>query len=166
MTFSNDPQGELQSILPDLENRWHIGLDELSENTRAFLRFSQRHALDKVRHRLESNPLMCELLLASSIYWLVQNYFLIHQMTFPGERAALVWFQENDPEVYQLLGQFFALSSLEQKLETIETLSETILAPIGGLWQTDEILALGINDNVQNLQKQGLEIFKSLLNIS
>jgi hypothetical protein len=158
-----DPHGELQPLLTDVKNRWHTQTENLDEHTLAFMRFAHRHTLDKVRHRLETEPLLSELLLSSNVYWLMQNYFRVRGMPFPGEKDTLIWLKVHDTKVYQLINQFFITNNLGQKMEISEALSEIVLRPIGGLWHKSEILALGLDENVENLQEQGREAFQKLL---
>ncbi|MCB9458319.1 MAG: hypothetical protein H6670_01625 [Anaerolineaceae bacterium] len=160
-----DPQGELAALIEQCKQNWQPDTSALGEHSRAFLCFSHRHALDKVRHRLTSDPIFSQLLLSSNVYWLLQNYFLIRQMAFPGERAALNWLKSNDTEVHQGITKFFTTNDLAQKLTISESLSERVFAPIDGLWREGKVLAFGFDDSVEDLQAKGQAVFDQLLNV-
>jgi len=159
-----DPQNRLDALIERCKSRWQPQAQELKEHSTAFLRFSHRHPLDKVRHRLTSDPVFCQLLLASNVYWLLQNYFLIRQMPFNGERAALNWLKSSNAQVYNLIADFYGADDLHHQLAISETLSDLVFAPIGGLWREGEILALGLDDTIGDLQVKGKETFTLLFN--
>ncbi|NOK62038.1 MAG: hypothetical protein GFH27_549321n25 [Chloroflexi bacterium AL-W] len=74
-----------------------------SEHDVAFMRHGHRHVLDKIRGRLESEPLLCQLLLNTNVYWLLQSYFGIRQMCYQGEKYVLEYLVEYEPELQALV---------------------------------------------------------------
>ena len=161
-----DPTGRLAELHKDIQHKWQPDTTTISDHSRAFTRFSHRHALDKVRHRLDTHPLFCEVLLSSNVYWLLQAYFRLRQLPFKGERDAIAWLQTHDEKVHSLLDRFFASHDLAAKLTISEELSAIVLDPIGGLWQDGEILAFGHNDDVTGLQAAGKALYQSLLDLT
>ena len=107
----------------------------------AGMRHGHRHALDKVRRRLHSAPVLADFLLHANILWLVQSYFAARGIAYPGEKAALGHLQSADPEIYHLIENFYAAEAREEKLRLSEALTSLVLAPVGGAWRTDEVLA-------------------------
>jgi hypothetical protein len=133
----------------------------LSQHELAFIRHGHRHVFDKLRNRLESMPLTSRLLLHSNIYWLVVNYFQVRGLPYRGEKKALEYLKEFDPQVYAGLQDFYAAENLERQVEISRELSQRVLTPIGGLWRKDEVLAFGNPDN-DNLQRHGKVLFRQL----
>lgn len=160
-----DVTGELAKLIKAAGQRWRSVADVsgLTTHEANFLRFSHQHALDKIRHRLQSNPLMSEFLLASNVYWLVLNYFRLRLMPFPGERRALEWLAEYDAEFHHDLTRFYESRRLEDKFQLSESLSERALEPVGGLWKKHELIAFALPgcENT-DLQKHGIALMKKL----
>jgi hypothetical protein len=134
---------------------------ELSQHEVAFIRHGHRHVFDKLRNRLESMPLTSRFLLHSNLYWLVVNYFQIRGLPFRGEKHALEYLRQFDPEIYKGLEEFYGAQSLEQQVEISRRLSRRVLRPIGGLWREDEVLAFG-DSNQDDLQRRGMALFHHL----
>jgi hypothetical protein len=82
-------------------------------------------------------------------------------MVFPGEKRAIEYLQSREPEIYTAMAQFYATSDLEEQIEIQRALSQQILAPIGGPWRGDELLAFG-DEDVSDLQERGRRVFHSL----
>ncbi len=157
-----DPSGQLDRELDAARRRWGRAPGSLSENGIAFQRFSQQHLLDKVRHRTESDPLLCELLMGTNVYWLLQNYFHVRGLPYPGEKGALAWVGEKEPRMHDAIRRFYACRDLGGKLAISERLTELVLDPIGGAWRKGEVLALGADDGVDGLQVRGQRVFSAL----
>jgi len=157
-----DETGALQKELPALEKRWGQGPAELTDHDAQFNRFCQRHVLDKVRGRIEKEPLLCHFLLATNIYWLVQTYFRIRSLPFRGETDALKWLEANEPEIFRGIEQFYAAGALEEKLEITERLIELVLAPVGGSWGRGELVVLGTHSRAEGLDKKGRKLWQEL----
>ena len=161
-----DKTGALGQELASLSERWKQALSELTEHEISWHRFCQQHVLDKVKGRIADDPLLCEFLLATNIYWLVQTYFRIRCMLYPGEKDALEWLELNAPEVHDNIRRFYASHDLTEKLGISERLTELILAPIGGPWRRGELIVFGTNTNVKQLQSKGRKVFSELFGIT
>ncbi len=142
-----DKTGTLSQGLASLSERWKQAPSNLTEHEISWNRFCQQHVLDKVKGRFTDDPLLCEFLLATNIYWLVQTYFRVRCMLYLGEKDALEWLKLNDPEVHDGIRRFYASSNLTEKLEISERLTELVLAPIGGSWRRGELITFGTNTN-------------------
>lgn len=135
----------------------------------AFVRFSHRHALDKLRGRLEDNPVLCRLLLESNLYWLLENYFRVRRLPFPGEKAGLRHLERHEPEIWRDVLRFYAEDDLARRARIAEVLGERVLAPVGGLWREDEILTFGTGDSTgapvpdADVQETGRRFLRALL---
>ncbi len=135
----------------------------LGEQTAAFLRFGERHALDKLRGRLDREPVLCRLLLESTLYWQVQHYFLVRGLDYPGEKAALRHLREHEPELWRGIERFYAAADLRERAAIAEEVRERVLAPVGGLWRRGEVLALGADPSVRGLQKTGQRFLDAIM---
>jgi len=157
-----DKNGRLAQELSALDARWTPEPMPLAEHDSAMNRFCQRHVLDKVRRRIATDPLLCEFLLATNVYWIVQTYFRVRGMPFRGEKEALAWLESNDQAFCEAMKRFYAAEDLSEKLTISDSLTEQALAPIGGPWRDDELLALGRHPQVENLQAKGQALFATL----
>jgi hypothetical protein len=90
-----------------------------------------------------TQPLLAQLLLNTAPYWLMENYFRVRQLPFRGERWALTYWREHEPDLILTLDALYRADDLEVKFGLVETLTELVLAPVGGAWQSGEILAFG-----------------------
>jgi len=134
----------------------------LTEAEVARRRFGHRHALDKVRHRLAAEPLLCHVLLSTNIYWLLQTYLAARGLPYEGEKAVLTWLESHAPRVYEAIERFFATQDIAEKLSVSEWLAERALAPIGGPWRRGEVLVVAAHEAASHLQAQGPPLFAEL----
>ena len=159
----SDKTGILEKKISSLKKKWKIQSNELTENEKSWERFSQKHALDKVEGRLNEEPLFCEFLLNTNIYWLIQNYFRVRSIPYPGEKDALEWINTKDTKIHNRLEDFYRTKDLKKKLEISEELTELVLAPIGGPWRKGEVLTLGRNKQGSDIQLKGKKLFAEIL---
>lgn len=154
-----DKTGILEKKISSLKQRWKIQSSELTENEKSWERFSQKHTLDKAKGRLNDKPLFCEILLNTNIYWLIQNYFRVRRIPYPGEKDALEWINTKDTKIHNKIEDFYKTKDLKKKLEISEELTELVLAPIGGPWRKGELLALSRNKQGSDIQLKGKKLF-------
>jgi hypothetical protein len=100
-------------------------------------------------------------LLSTNIYWLIETYFRVRNIVYKGEKNAIEYLKENEPEIVEMLDQFYLTHDLERQIEIAQAISERMLAPVGGMWRDDEVLTFGDEDS-RNLQERGYEIFHKL----
>lgn len=157
-----DPTGELRKQQERLQQALVARpIRPWSEHTIAFIRHGHRHLLDKVQDRLHSMPTLCQLLLHTNIYWLLENYFRLRYLPFRGAKQALSYLQAHDEELYNLIETFYATTSLKEKAALSHQMSEIVLEPVGGMWRKGEILAFGREES-QELQQQGQAAYAEL----
>ncbi len=132
-----------------------------SEQTIAFIRHGHRHLLDKVQDRLHSMPTLCQLLLHTNIYWLLENYFRLRHVPFLGAKHALSYLQEHEEELYNLIERFYATPELGEKVTLSHQMTNIVLKPVGGMWCRGEVLAFG-GEEERNLQQQGQMVYAEL----
>jgi len=157
-----DKIGILEKKISSLKQRWKIQSNELTENEKSWERFSQRHVLDKVKDRLNEEPLFCEFLLNTNMYWLIQNYFRLRRIPYPGEKDALEWINTKDTKIHNKIEDFYRIKDLKKKLEISEELTELVLAPIGGPWRKGELLTLSRNKKGSDIQLKGKKLFNEI----
>jgi len=155
----------LKDLLPKLSHRWKAEASFHGANYYAAERFFQTHALYKVRGRLRSEPLFCNFILSTDIFWLVETFFRVRQLTFPGEKSALEAIRKHEPEIFCLIEEFYATNDVSEKYQIVEKLTDLVLEPIGGAWEKGEFLSLATSDKSENIQIQGRIFLKDLLDI-
>jgi len=159
-----DKNNTVNKLLKENKGKWfQKKTDYISEHDIEFERFSKKHVLDKVKGRLKTNPVMCQLLLNTNVYWLLQSYFKFNNMNYPGEKGAINFIKKNEPDIYKKIKDFYHTDNLEEKVVLTKKLSNQILKNLGGLWQKDEIIAFGINNNIENLKKKGKKVYNELI---
>jgi hypothetical protein len=158
----HDPTSKVTSALEELRRRQKQSpLKELSEHAIAFTRHGHRHVFSKIKGRLNTMPVFCRFLLSTNIYWLIKTYFSVRGLVFKGEKYAIEYLQHHEPEIFEAMTEFYATHDLERQAKIAKTISERILAPVGGMWRNDEILAFG-DKNSQDLEERGYKVFRSL----
>lgn len=161
-----DRTGEVSQALSRLQAGFSSLLPEvLSEHEVAFVRHGHRHGLDKLRGRLDDEPLLANLLLGANVHWLIQTYLRVRQLPFRGERHALNYIREHDAHMYGLLEAFYAADGLEVKVGLSETLTAHVLGPVGGAWQRGEVLAFSRSEDktgAEPLASRGLSVYREL----
>ena len=158
-----DRIGTLPQELAALDERWQREPGQLTEHGVNMRRFCQQHVLDKARGRTATDRLLCQFLLATNIYWLVEAYFAVRCLHFPGEKHALKWLSAKEPQIHAEISRFYESDDLDEKLEMNERLTELVLAPVGGPWRRDELMVLATGPDAVHLLSQGETIFRSLL---
>ena len=129
----------------------------------AFIRHGHRHLLEKVRGRLESEPLLANFLLGVNPYWLMESYFRVRQLPFRGEKHALEYWRQHELDIYGTLEAFYQTADLKERFGLTERLTELVLAPVGGAWRPAEVLAFGHGQSENDkLAEKGVEVYRKL----
>lgn len=147
---------ELQKLIQRHKKHKHTGT---TEHAIAFTRHGHKHIFDKIRGRVEEMPLLCRLLLNTNIYWLIETYFNVRNLQFKGEKHAIAFLEKNEPRIFRLIKDFYSAERPTEQVEISKRLTELILAPVGGAWKNDEVLAFG---DEKKLQQKGKELFQKL----
>ncbi|MDQ2806176.1 MAG: hypothetical protein M3Z04_04540 [Chloroflexota bacterium] len=157
-----DPTGEVGGIIQRLAASLSPPHpDPLTEHEIARIRHWHRHILDKIGSRVSTQPTLCDFILYTNIFWLVENYFRIHRREYEGPTKALDYLESHEPAICAALQDFYAALDIQQRIQITQGLTERILQPIGGMWKKDEILAFGEKAG-PGLQRQGQDVFNSL----
>jgi len=134
----HDRDGDLSAVQNQLRQRWKVN-SEISPGEIHFNRFAYRHVLDKVKHRIVTDPEYASFMLHSNMLWLVETYMSHHGLSTGDYKTAWGHFRLNYPDWYALLVEFHSECGLKRKYEITETLSENVMQPYGGLWEKDEV---------------------------
>jgi hypothetical protein len=155
----HDPTGEIATIFQRLDSQ---PAQPLPADTIARLRHWHRHILDKVEGRLESEPAFCHLLLDTNIFWLIENYFRTRQLDYRGPKQAWEYLRQEASVVYDLISRFYGTTELHERHQLSERLTALVLEPVGGAWQSEEILAFG---PASELQQAGQSLFEQIFGL-
>lgn len=139
----HDPTGRLAREIDELRKRDAAALRCGTNPDIAVMRHGHRHILDKVRSRRESMPTLSSYLLHQGVYWLVRQYFEVRDLPFKGDNHALGFLREHEPKVFLSLERFYRIADCAEQTELFRSMAEAILAPVGGLWQDEEVLTFG-----------------------
>ena len=151
-----DPSGRVQSELEALRSRQKaLPPSSLAPSKVGGLRHGARHTFDKIRTRGGSDATLTRYLLHQCVYWAVKQYFEIRGLAYQGEKHALAHLQSHEPDLYEAIEAFYATTDRDMQTTLARSIEETVLAPIGGLWQEDEVLTFGD-------PSKGEEIFERL----
>lgn len=154
-----DPTGkvkqELQKLIQRQTKHKPTGM---TEHAIAFTRHGHKHIFDKIKGRIAEMPLLCKLLLNTNIYWLIETYFNVRNLQFKGEKYAIAFLEKNEPKIFRLIKDFYSAERPTEHVEISKRLTELILAPVGGVWKNDEVLAFG---DEKKLQQKGKELFQN-----
>lgn len=158
-----DPTGEIYALIEQSKSRWAKPDDPLPEAEIALCRFFQQHVLDKVDGRLKEDATFAEMLLSINICWLMHIYYKVRGMSFPGERGALNWLREHEPEIASRIDAFFATADIETKFQLSVQLTDLVLEPVGGPWRRGEVLGIGVDLDSENLHAKAEDAYSRLL---
>lgn len=104
-------------------------------------RYAHRHRLQKLHRWIREDSDVADLLAAGATHWIAVSYFHARNMRFPGIDKAVPYWRNHDPKIIDLL--VGAAKEQQNRLERIELASEIALAPVGGLWNTDDVYMTG-----------------------
>lgn len=76
-----------------------------------------------------------DLRLLYSLFEVVLHYFPLRHLPWHGEKAAVRYWQEHDPDYLALLQHYLAEGDRPRKAKLYEELAQWTLAPVGGLWE-------------------------------
>ncbi len=161
-----DRTGTLQELVGAAADRWTEPINPLPESEVVLTRFYQQHVLEKVKGRIEADPVFCNMLLSINITWLLHIYYKVRYKKFPGEKVALDWIRRKEPDIAAKIEAFFETTSLKLKLSLSEKLTDLVLEPIGGPWERAEVLGFGVDSKGTNLKTKAEEAFSRLLGMS
>jgi hypothetical protein len=111
--------------------------------------FSQNFGLAHMRRMIQSTDptylTAVDLMIVSYLGATCRAYFDFRQLPWEGEKAAIRYLRQHDPDYLQLLGDCLSAANREQKLALYGKLVTRALEPFGEIWKDDVTAAcLGI----------------------
>lgn len=152
----HDKHGLLEPLLKDQWQRCNFARPAMMPGEIAWERFTLQHVIDKVQHRLESNPLFAHFLLNANMLWLLCTYIRLNQLPIGNYMAALEYMEENDQDLYICFSDFHYTLDLSRKLAVAKMLVNRILESLNGGWGHDEVI-LHYKDFSKVLSNQEME---------
>lgn len=80
-----------------------------------------------------------EIRLLYSLMEVISGYFMVRRIPWQGEKKAIGYWQEHDPEYLSLFEAYQQARDLEGKFEIYAQLADRSLQPIGGLWPRNAV---------------------------
>lgn len=135
-----DRTGDVADALEHIRGTWRMHIPPITEARTAFERFVTQHVIDKLEHRLYDDEVYSRVLLSGNIFWLLENYIMLHRLNPYGFREALAHMRDTHPQTYALFRSCVDTHDLAEQLVATKKLSEAVLRPVGGRWKEDELL--------------------------
>lgn len=152
----HDPSGGVSREIRALRERHQKSSSPtLSPRKVGGLRHGARHTFDKLRDGRHGSTTLGRYMLHQCVYWALPQYFEVRGLQYRGEKHALAYLRQNEPDLYDAFKRFYASADFDRQARLAKTIEEEVLAPIGGLWKRGEILAFGD-------QAKGREVFQKL----
>jgi hypothetical protein len=114
--------------------------ENLFDGEKSLYRFTFKHCIDKLEHRLHENELYSKYFIYSSFDWFLQCYARMKSLETGKPKAHLNYIKANDSELFSIINQIYNTNDLDVQFEMLKKCAHHILQPIGGLWENDEAL--------------------------
>lgn len=157
-----DKENITKELLNRIKNTWSVST-ELSDFEVALFRFTFRHVLDKLKHRLYDNELYSRYFIYSSMDWFLSCYARIKCWEIGKPKMHLELIQNQEPVLYAIINNLYSENSLEVQFELLNQCANYMLEPIGGLWKENEVLFHLLPDGINDEDEQN-KLLKILIN--
>lgn len=158
-----DPKGIVGPRLAKL--RQQLAQSEVSERTVLRLRQSHRSYFEKIRVRESTDSTYCRILLSYNLSELLKAYHLIYpisgKVSPPGITGVIAQIKSDSPILYEKIQAYFSSTNLHDQIMISKEITEEILRPLGGLWQKNELIALG-NTATTDATPKGHKLYRLL----
>jgi len=146
-------------LLKRIQITWSIP-KELSEFERILFRFTFKHILDKLKHRLHDNELYTKYFIYSQFDWFLSCYARIKGWEAGKPKLHLSLIKNQEPSLFNIVSSLYSENCLEVQFELLKQCATYMLDSIGGLWNENEILFHLLPDgkNDEDEQNEILEI--------
>jgi predicted nucleotidyltransferase len=95
---------------------------------------------------------------------LLFNYFTIRKVHWRGEKEAIRYLNEHDPEYLSLFNQFLIETERHAKFTLYEQLAERTIAPVGKLWRDgDTVMMIDTHEVTPAMERHALDFWEGLL---
>ncbi|MCL2197533.1 MAG: hypothetical protein FWB80_01285 [Defluviitaleaceae bacterium] len=126
---------------------------ELTERDICWFRFTYKHVIDKLEHRLHDDILYSNYFMSASLDWFLACYAKIKKLEIGKPKTYLNYMKDNESELYAYFVDFFNTVDVDERFRLIKLCAEYMTRDIGGLWKEDEILLHLIKDSVSAYEK-------------
>lgn len=134
-----DRDGRILQLLCDIQDAWGRFVPA-TDSEITLLRFTFRHILDKLEHRLHEDPLYSRYFTFSSLDYIIECYARLHCLSIGKARQHLSYMAQQDQELYGYFNEIYTEASLDEQYRLLKRICERVLIDIGGLWQPGEVL--------------------------
>ncbi len=92
------------------------------------------------------------------------NYFEARRLRWDGEKAALQYLQQHDPEYLSLFTQFLTEPERQAKFKLYEMLAALTIAPVGELWREDDtVMMVDAAEVTPAMERMALDFWEELV---
>jgi hypothetical protein len=128
-----------QGILQRIKKTWSSP-EYLSDCEINIFKFTFKHIIDKLEHRLYENELYSRYFIFSSFDWFLQCYARIENLEIGKPKGQLKHIEDNNPELFNIITQMYNTNDLNVQFEMLKKCAYNMLQSIGGSWKNDEVL--------------------------
>lgn len=112
----------------------------LSDFDNMIMRFTFKHILDKLKHRLHEDPLYSKYFIFSQFDWFLTCYAVLKGWEPGKTKEHLNQIMSQECELYQHIRTLYSSQSLDDQYDSLIKCAEIMTSQIGGLWGDEEIL--------------------------
>jgi len=157
-----DKDNITSQLLKKIQTNWSTPT-KLSDFELGLFRFTFRHVLDKLKHRLYDNELYTKYFIYSSVDWFLSCYARIKGWEIGKPKLHLSLIQNQEPILFDILTRLYSEKCLALQFELLSQCASYMLATIGGLWKENEVL-FHLLPNGKNDEGDQKRILKILMN--
>lgn len=126
-------------ILKRIQTTWSTP-KELSDFEKMLFRFTFKHILDKLKHRLHDNELYTKYFIYSQFDWFLSCYARIKGWEIGKPKLHLKLIEKHEPDLFHIISNLYSENCLEVQFELLSQCAHYMLNSIGGMWNEDEVL--------------------------
>ena len=152
-TILFDRDGITKDLLERVKYSWKPKT-ELTQQDISWFRFTFRHIVDKLEHRLHDDVLYSNYFMAASLDWYLICYAKIKKLEIGKPKTYFQYMKDHEPKLYAYFVQFYNTTDVDEHFRLIKLCAEYMTRDINGLWKEGEILFHLNMDDVSNNEKE------------
>jgi len=134
-----DRDGQIKIAMDNIKDRWGKDIPLRVDQINLY-RFTFRHVLDKLEHRLMDNPLFSRIFIQSSFDWFLECYVQMHGLALGKTKEHLAYIERKDPKLFQEIERLYSTLDIHQQFRSLEVIAQRMTQAIGGMWEKGEVL--------------------------